>query len=132
MKTIDTYTRALLAIKKFEEQNADLFEKYKSLNEAKEQAEEDLKTETKKSGKDQENEFIKVSCVKRYHVWYDVGVFTDTMKKTLLEKGIASIEIDRKRFEKEVALGNIHKTHQADSYREELQSTAVVIKIKSQ
>jgi len=130
MNTIEQYTQLVLAIKKFKEQNAEIFSKLELLEEGEKQLGELLKQEIIASGKDEENAFFKVSYVERWKKEYNWDNLTTKEKAKLKEIGAARFIIDSKLFEEAVKSGDISREAKQRAFSEQLQTKMAVIKEK--
>lgn len=128
MESLENYTRAVLAIEKFKENNKKIFDELEMIEKAKEFCEKELRDECIEKSKDIENAFFRVTVSERWKKWYDYSLLDKKQKKEFLEKGIADISVDKLEFEKAVKDGAIDRELKQKLYREELQSKYVTIK----
>jgi len=130
---IDTYTKKFLEIEVFKTVNASTLNKLENLQKELDEIAVDLKEEAKLKG-DMENEVMKVSVSERWKKYYDYDAFLafaeDKELKTLKQFKGTKTEIDKVVLEECVNQGLIRKEVQQGSFKEELLSTAVLIKNK--
>lgn len=134
LDALDNYTDLLIKAELFKKNNAQVFADWEQLTNELEAAEADLKDFARSTGEDMENDTVKVTVSEKWKKYYDynaVLVFANEQELATLKKfnGIKN-EIDKLIMDECVANGLIRPEVKQESFREEMLTTAIIIKSK--
>lgn len=133
-KALSNYTKVIVKLQEFKDENAKLFAELESLEDLQRQTESELKSEARELGEDISNSMVSVKVVRKWKKWFCPEILKKDFKKdykVLVENGAIEIKetVNNKIADNLAKDELVSRKALSEAYHEEEMSSAVSIKL---